>query len=154
MPKDFDPLQAAAHGYTQEDWDAVDSPELTDEELAAMRPMREAMPEVHAALVASRKRGPVRQKTLVSIRLDDDVLEGLRASGPGWQSRLNDAARMVIISEGVASAFAAVAQLKDSVPSAELANALKGAIGQLRIVGLDEAESRGAGAAKKSQTTP
>ena len=27
-------------GYTKEDWDAVDSPELTDEVLASLRPAR------------------------------------------------------------------------------------------------------------------
>jgi uncharacterized protein (DUF4415 family) len=31
-------------GYTKEDWDAVDSPELTDEELARSRPAREVLP--------------------------------------------------------------------------------------------------------------
>ena len=30
----------AGRGFTKEDWDSVDSPELTDEELASMRPAR------------------------------------------------------------------------------------------------------------------
>ena len=39
-------------GYTKEDWDDVDSPELTDEELASMRPGSEALPpELYEALV-------------------------------------------------------------------------------------------------------
>ncbi len=29
-------------------------------------------------------------KTLVTLRLDPDVLDRLRQSGPGWQSRIND----------------------------------------------------------------
>ncbi|MGE7371234.1 hypothetical protein ACQKKX_19540 [Neorhizobium sp. NPDC001467] len=43
-------------GYTKEDWDAVDSPELTDEELAHMRPAREVLPpEFFRSLDAMRK---------------------------------------------------------------------------------------------------
>ena len=32
-------------------------------------------------------------KKLVSLRLDRDVIEQFRASGPGWQSRINAALR-------------------------------------------------------------
>lgn len=97
MTKEFDPAHAAANGYTRGDWDAVDSPELTDKELAQARPIRDAMPELHAAIIgAIRKRGPARTKTPVSIRLDDDVLARLRATGSGWQSRANDALRRYI----------------------------------------------------------
>jgi uncharacterized protein (DUF4415 family) len=32
-------------------------------------------------------------KEAVSIRLDSDVLSHFRATGPGWQSRINDALR-------------------------------------------------------------
>jgi len=32
-------------------------------------------------------------KKLVSLRLDQDVIESFRAGGPGWQSRLNAALR-------------------------------------------------------------
>ena len=32
-------------------------------------------------------------KTSVTLRLDPDVLESFRASGKGWQSRMNDALR-------------------------------------------------------------
>ena len=34
-------------------------------------------------------------KEAVSLRLDPDVLEHYRASGPGWQSRINAALRKV-----------------------------------------------------------
>ncbi|PDV89929.1 hypothetical protein CO652_00450 [Rhizobium sp. H4] len=37
-------------GYTKEDWDAVDSPELTDEELAKARPFREVFPDLAASI--------------------------------------------------------------------------------------------------------
>ncbi len=35
----------------------------------------------------------VAPKVQVSVRLDPDVLAGLRALGPGWQGRMNDALR-------------------------------------------------------------
>jgi hypothetical protein len=39
--KEFKP----GRGYSREDWDAIDSPELTDEELARMRPARDVLPK-------------------------------------------------------------------------------------------------------------
>ena len=59
---------------------------LTDAELAQMRPVSD-FPEVIAAV--RRARGPVRTKEAVSIRRDIDLVAKLRASGPGWQSRVN-----------------------------------------------------------------
>ena len=50
MPKRKKPPEIA-----QEDWDAADSPPLTDEELASMRPLRESFPDL-AAYAAKRKR--------------------------------------------------------------------------------------------------
>jgi uncharacterized protein (DUF4415 family) len=81
----------------QEDWDAVDVPPLTEEELAGMRPLREVFPEL-AEYAAKRKRGqrgPQKAPTKkpVTIRVDRDVLARYKATGPGWQSRMNDALR-------------------------------------------------------------
>ena len=77
-------------GYTEDEWRAVDSPDLTDAELALARPFAEALPEAAATI---RKRGPVRTKEAVSLRLDIEVVRKLRASGPGWQSRVNEVLR-------------------------------------------------------------
>lgn len=75
----------------------MDSPELTDEELAQAKPMSEALPELHAALLkAMAKNGPARTKTPIPIQLDDDIAEKLRATGPGWQSRANNALRAFV----------------------------------------------------------
>lgn len=35
-------------------------------------------------------------KRLVSLRLDGDVIDRLRAAGPGWQTRVNEALRKVV----------------------------------------------------------
>ena len=44
--------------------------------------------------VVRRGRPPLEKpKRLVSLRLDQDVIDGFRAGGPGWQSRLNTALR-------------------------------------------------------------
>jgi uncharacterized protein (DUF4415 family) len=42
------------------------------------------------------KRGPKpsgKAKQLITLRLDPDVIEGFRAGGEGWQSRINQALR-------------------------------------------------------------
>ncbi len=84
----------AGHGYTKEDWDSVDSPELTDEELANMRPAREVLPrEIFDAL--PKHRGPQKAptKVAISIRLSRDVVDAFKAKGPGWQSRIDETLR-------------------------------------------------------------
>ena len=85
-------------GYSKEDWDSVDSPEITDAEFAAMRPAREVLPPEFftgmEALRRARGRPPVEHpRKLVSIRLDQDVLEKFKSSGKGWQTRLNETLR-------------------------------------------------------------
>jgi len=52
----------------------------------------------HGETVIRPYRGPGRPKSerpkrLVTLRLDADLLDRLRETGPGWQSRLNDAVR-------------------------------------------------------------
>ena len=69
-----------------------DVPELTDEYFANARPISE-FPELLAAFERARgQRGaqktPVKDR--VGLRLDHDVVAHFRATGPGWQSRIND----------------------------------------------------------------
>jgi uncharacterized protein (DUF4415 family) len=47
-------------------------------------------------ILSSRKRGAqvAPKKIPISIRLSPDVLEGLRATGEGWQSRADEALRL------------------------------------------------------------
>ena len=70
-----------------------DSPEITEEQFAQARPFAEIFPELAANLRRSRGRQKAPTKELVSIRLDRDVLEHYRTSGPGWQTRVNDLLR-------------------------------------------------------------
>ena len=70
-----------------------DTPGWTEEEFRAAKPFAEVFPELAAAI---RKRGPARTKEAISIRIDSDVLEKLRASGEGWQSRVNAVLRAYV----------------------------------------------------------
>jgi uncharacterized protein (DUF4415 family) len=46
-----------------------------------------------AAEAPQKKAGVPGVKELVSLRIDQDVLEHFQAGGPGWQDRINDALR-------------------------------------------------------------
>ena len=66
--------------------------ELTAEDFRAMKPL-DHYPEL-AKLVRGRgERGPQKAPTKqqVTLRLDREVVERFRATGPGWQSRVNEA---------------------------------------------------------------
>jgi uncharacterized protein (DUF4415 family) len=54
-----------------------------------------SLPDLKAKLAARRKRGKGKapHKVLTAIRFDPDVLEGLRATGRGWQRFVNDTMR-------------------------------------------------------------
>jgi len=71
-----------------------DNPEATDEELAQARPFREVFPDLAASIdreKAKRGRPPVdNPRRHVSLRLDPDVIDHYKATGKGWQSRMND----------------------------------------------------------------
>ena len=66
-----------------------DNPELTDEQIASLRPFAEVLP----ALAESIKRGPGRPKLdqslePVTLRLDRAVVEHFRAQGVDWRKRM------------------------------------------------------------------
>lgn len=72
--------------------------ELTAADIRLFRPAAEVLPpDLHAGLVALKRRGrgpnkaPTKER--VSIRLSAEVVQYFRATGEGWQSRL-DAALM------------------------------------------------------------
>ena len=82
-----DLVRLDAHVIQPEEYDEL--PELTDEMLAR------AVPGDGRDLL-KRGRGRPRvenPKQQVTMRLDADLIEAMRASGPGWQVRANDALR-------------------------------------------------------------
>jgi uncharacterized protein (DUF4415 family) len=69
-----------------------DAPELTDAELAEMRPAADVLPADFYAMVTKRPRGrpkAERIKVPVTLRLDQEIIEAFKAKGPGWQTRMN-----------------------------------------------------------------
>ncbi|MEI7669391.1 MAG: BrnA antitoxin family protein [Pseudomonadota bacterium] len=76
---------------SQEDWDSVDNPPLTDDELAAMRPAREVLPaSFFKAMGRPKSKSP---KKSITIRLDSSVIEAFKARGKGWQTQINNLLR-------------------------------------------------------------
>ena len=78
-------------GYTDADWQAVsDTPEITAEQFAQAKPFAEVFPVLAEKM--RRTRGPQKAPTKVAVqlRLDRDVIERFRATGKGWQSRINE----------------------------------------------------------------
>jgi len=74
--------------------------ELTAQDMRLFRPASEVLPpNVLAGLATLKKqrgeRGPQKAPTKVptTIRFDADVLAALKASGKGWQTRVNDAVK-------------------------------------------------------------
>ena len=72
-----------------------DAPEATDEQLAQAKPFDEAFPALADAMrknVGGRPKSE-NPKVAVSLRLDQEVVARFKESGPGWQTRMNDALR-------------------------------------------------------------
>lgn len=85
-------------GYTRQDWDEVsDNPELTPEEIASARPFAEVFPELAEKMRRSLARPKAdTPKTQITLRIDADIVERFRSTGPGWQTRINDALRAAL----------------------------------------------------------
>jgi uncharacterized protein (DUF4415 family) len=82
-------------GYTRKDWDDVESPELTAEQLAQAKPFAEALPDLAASIRRGRGPNKMPTKKLVSLRLSPQVLDAYKAKGPGWQSRIDEDLRRI-----------------------------------------------------------
>lgn len=72
-----------------------DAPEATDAQLAQAKPFEEAFPALAEAMrknVGGRPKSD-NPKVAVSLRLDQEVVTRFKATGPGWQTRMNEALR-------------------------------------------------------------
>ena len=81
-----------------------DNPALTDDQLASMKPASAVFtPEQLAVLSGNRRPGrPLTRsrKIAVKLRIDPETLAAFKASGPGWQTRMNEALRRAVTSKG------------------------------------------------------
>ncbi|MFK5598024.1 BrnA antitoxin family protein [Methylobacterium sp. HMF5984] len=92
-----------APAFSQADWDEVsDNPDLTDVELAALRPARELPPDIYAALPRNRGGRPraASPKVQLTLRIDRRVLDAYKATGPGWQTRMHDVLARIVDDPG------------------------------------------------------
>ncbi len=64
-----------------------DNPPLTDQQLAKLRPMRGRPRIAHP-------------KVALTMRVDADVMDALKDSGPGWQTRVNSLLRDALALRG------------------------------------------------------
>lgn len=87
--------------HTKNEWiDPDDAPELTDEFFAKATPMIGVQPvteeEARAAFTKASARGRPKAdapKLSLTIRYDADVVAAFKATGKGWQTRMNEALR-------------------------------------------------------------
>ena len=74
-----------------------ENPEWTAEDFAKARPASEALPQIFGEKVAEemlKPRGRPRvefPKERITIRLSPDVVQAFRATGEGWQTRIDTA---------------------------------------------------------------
>ena len=73
----------------------ADDARLSAAELKTARPARDAVPHIVEAV---RRRGRPRgeSKTLITLRLDKELIATLRAGGEGWQTRINELLRAAV----------------------------------------------------------
>jgi uncharacterized protein (DUF4415 family) len=84
-----------------------DNPEWTVAEFARARPASEVHGQAVAAML-KRGRGrppmpPEKRKRQVTVRLSPEILAAARATGPGWQARVNEALRKAFLGKGRSS---------------------------------------------------
>lgn len=76
-----------------------DTRELTDEDFARMRPATETAPHLVEAYRRTRGKQKAPTKDRISICLDADITAYFRATGKGWQTRLNDTLRRAVFGD-------------------------------------------------------
>lgn len=72
------------------------NPEWTDADFKKARPASELPADILKAF--QRTRGPQKapKKVPISIRLSQEVIDRLKADGPGWQRRIDDVLKSVL----------------------------------------------------------
>lgn len=84
-------------------YDPDEIPELTDEQLAQFKPLVEVMPPDFVKMVLehqaemerlgikkTRGKQKAPTKKSVTLRLSQEVIDAFKATGKGWQSRINE----------------------------------------------------------------
>jgi uncharacterized protein (DUF4415 family) len=80
-------------GVSQQDWESVDVPEATDAEFATAKPFKEVFPEQHKEWKKMGRPPAVTPKVHIGFRLAADVVQAVRASGRGYNARVEKVLR-------------------------------------------------------------
>jgi len=78
---------------SQEDWESVDVPEATDAEFATARPFKEVFPAQYKAWKRMGRPPVVTPKIHIGFRLAADVVSAIRATGRGYNARVEKVLR-------------------------------------------------------------
>ena len=78
---------------SQQEWDDAENPEWTEEDFARARPFKEVFPEQFKAWKRIGRPPVAAPKIHIGFRLAADVVEGIRATGKGYNARVEKVLR-------------------------------------------------------------
>lgn len=78
---------------SREDWEAVDVPEATDAEFATAKAFKEAFPAQYKSWKKMGRPPIERPKVHIGFRLAADVVQSIRATGRGYNARVEKVLR-------------------------------------------------------------
>jgi uncharacterized protein (DUF4415 family) len=84
---------------SQDDWDSVGVPELSDEEFAGALPLKVAQPDLFRAWKRGRGRPTIngQPKKHIGFRFGADVVDAVTATGKGYNARVEKILREAIL---------------------------------------------------------
>ena len=78
---------------SQADWDSVDVPEMTDEDFKRAKPFKEVFPAQYEAWKKMGRPPVATPKVHIGFRLAADVVHAIRATGRGYNARVEKVLR-------------------------------------------------------------
>ena len=78
---------------SQEDWESVDVPEATNAEFASARPFKEVFPDLYREWKKMGRPPVATPKVHIGFRLAADVVRAIRATGRGYNARVEKVLR-------------------------------------------------------------
>jgi uncharacterized protein (DUF4415 family) len=78
---------------SQEDWESVDVPEASDAEFASARPFKEVFPDLYREWKKIGRPPVATPKVHIGFRLAADVVDAIRATGRGYNARVEKVLR-------------------------------------------------------------
>lgn len=78
---------------SQEDWDSVDVPEMSDADFARAKPFKEVFPAQYKAWKRVGRPPVETPKIHIGFRLAADVVHAIRATGRGYNARVEKVLR-------------------------------------------------------------